>query len=190
MSRPPGPINPRNAPPPGGAASGANDSVAIGDKPAAEVLAGLLFRPLADGVAKILGAKLALKLPNTVPPAGPAAAGRGSVAAGRFGLINPSTVNADHVVSSGSAIGVSNAVSIVEGNVAANGAAGPGFSLLWPGVDGSWVSALRAAVPPRTRTPAAIAAVADCARVSRGLRWREVLRWAAGGVDVDIVDPP
>jgi hypothetical protein len=136
MSRPPGPINPRNAPPPGAAITAAVDIGLALDKAVADEFAGTPLRPLVDGVPKVVGAKLALKLPKTVPPPpevvtfiGPDV-GCGPVPVGPLGLMNPSTVNAVCSLSLRSVIGVPNAVSIGDGKTAARCSSTLGFSPL------------------------------------------------------------
>ncbi len=161
MSRPPGPINPRNAPPPGTAiTAAAADSVLALDKVLADESAGAPLRPLVNDVLeRMVGAKLALKLPTTaVLP--PPEVGCGPAPAGLLGLTNPSTVNAVRSLSVRSMIGAPNAASIGVGTAAAGCVFALGVSLPWPG-DG-WIatSEANAAVPLRVSTPAAIAAVA------------------------------
>jgi hypothetical protein len=151
--------------------------VAVGSVVADES-AGAPLRPLTVGVPKTVGVKLALKLPNTVPPPlvllGPDVC-CGPVTAGPLGLINPSTVSAVRSLSERSTIGAPNAVSIGVGKIAESCLFALGVSVLWPG-DG-WIakSEANAAVPLRVSTLTATAAVALRAFDWCRLRWPGVV---------------
>jgi hypothetical protein len=130
------------------------------DKVLAVEFVGSPLRALVNDVLeRMVGAKLALKLPTTavLPPPEVDWAPDPAVP---LGLTNPSTVNAVRSLSVRSMIGAPNAVSIGVGTAAAGCLFALGVSLPWPG-DG-WIatSEANAAVPLRVNTPAAIAAVA------------------------------
>ncbi|HET6731256.1 hypothetical protein, partial [Mycobacterium sp.] len=154
------------------------------DSVGADDVAGPPLRALANGVPKMVGAKLALKLPNTVPPPpalvaliGPDVGCRpGPVAAGPLGLIKPSTVNAVRSLSVRSVIGVPNVVSIGDGKTATGCMFALGFPPLRRG-RGCSASEANAAVPLRVSTLAATAAVALSAFDWWRLRWPGVFLW-------------